>query len=232
MEAIKPTIAADPKQQTVLRVTLDTILRLLHPITPFITEVLYERLRSLPGASNIEGLNLGASDLLCTANWPKADAWLIDEAAEQEFARLQAIVTTIRETRSAHKILPKRRVTLHAASEIIAMIKSAGPIIPALAGLEAATTDAAPEGSIQFLFEAKDCALSGLADEVDAEAEKNRLEEQLSKLTRDISALEGRLNNPGYVKKAPPHLVEETKGQLTQKQAEREAAAKRLGDLG
>jgi len=62
--------------------------------------------------------------------------------------------------------------------------------------------------------------------------ERERLTEQIAGLDKDIKALEGRLNNPGYVDKAPEHMVNETRAQLAAKQSERDAAAKSLDGLG
>ena len=74
-------------------------------------------------------------------------------------------------------------------------------------------------------------ALSNLADEADAGAVIAQLEETIGKLTKDIGALEGRLNNTGYVERAPEHLVNETRDQLAQKKAERDDLAARLDSL-
>jgi len=93
---------------------------------------------------------------------------------------------------------------------------------------EPAPSDAAP---VIVLFEARELALSGLADAVDPEVERRTLRETLAKLDKDIALIEKRLANPGYADKAPAKLVRETREQLAQKQAEREAAERRLGEF-
>ena len=82
-----------------------------------------------------------------------------------------------------------------------------------------------------FVFEGTDCWLSSLADAADPAAERVRLTESLGKLDKDIAALETRLNNPGYADKAPAKLVQQTRDQLSQKIAEREATKSRLAEL-
>ncbi len=237
LEAVKPTVKTSPTQQAVLRCSLETILRLLHPITPFVTEVLHERVRAFrahaggPGAS-VSGLDLDDCDLLCSAGWPSAEQTLVDAEAESRFEQLRSIVSAIREARTASNVHPRQQITLHADAPLTELIATGEGIVETLAGLERITTEPAPDGSITLLIGASEHALSGLADAVDTEAEKTRLAEQIAKLTKDVENLEKRLNNPGYVNKAPAHLVDETRGQLSQKQSELQAASAKLGALG
>lgn len=230
LESIKPTVDSSPAQQAVLRAVLDSILRLLHPVTPFVTEVLHEHLRRRP-AGVIEGLALEPCEMLCTASWPHAEPSLVNEQTESRFAHLQAIVGTIRETRAAHSVPPKRKVTLHAEPKLVESISGWDRIIPTLAGLAQVTTAAPPNGSVAFQFETIPCALSGLEDEIDAAEQKGRLAEVIAGLETDIARLEQRLGNPGYTSKAPPHLVEQTRSDLAQKKAELESASRRLREL-
>ncbi|MGE4198773.1 MAG: valine--tRNA ligase, partial [Phycisphaerales bacterium] len=97
LEAIKPTAAGDAGQRAVLAHSLETIVRLLHPITPFVTEAIWERLKDIETAP-VEGIELSgsrSSGLLCASGWPKVSESLNDEAAERDFARVQTIVTLI-----------------------------------------------------------------------------------------------------------------------------------------
>lgn len=230
LEAIKPTVKASPVQQAVLHRTLDSILRMLHPITPFITEVLHSALRPL-SRGGVEGLTPADHELLCLAGWPRADPSLIDDEAEREFARLQSIVDHIRQVRSAKSVEPRRRVVLHTDAATAGAIAGWSGIVESLAGVERLTTDAAGPSDAPFLFEGRPCALSSLADASDPAQERQRLTEALSKLDKDISVIESRLNNPGYAAKAPPHLVAETRDSLLKKQAERDALREQLARL-
>jgi valyl-tRNA synthetase len=242
LEAIKPTVAADPRQQAVLRASLDTILRLLHPIMPYVTEAIYEQVRLLPTAS-IDGLTLAAprkGDLLCTAGWPAASDALRDSAAEATFERTRALVTALREARSQHQVAPKRKVTLHAPAGLLKPDEAA--LVQTLALIE--TIDAAPQpaGAVAITFEGKQLFLSNLRDAAAAtapgasgsvnEAERERLTKLITDSEKSIATLEGRLNNPGYAQKAPPAMVKQTQDQLAKAKADRDAANAALAALG
>jgi valyl-tRNA synthetase len=233
LEAIKPTVADDPNQQAVLRHVLDALLRLLHPVTPFITEAIAERLAPIP-APPIEGLSLTAprkGDTLCTAGWPVVDDSLVDTDAAETFEKLRDLVDAIRAVRSQHKVEPRRKVALHTAGDLGAFIASTGTLIHTLAGLHTVTADAPEGASASFSHAGNEHALSDLADAVDAGAEKDRLTKELADLQKSVKSLEGRLSNPGYVDKAPEHLVNQTRDQLTQAKADRDAVAAALERL-
>jgi valyl-tRNA synthetase len=234
LEAIKPTVATDAGQRAVLRATLDTILRLLHPIMPYVTEAIYEQVRGIQ-AGSVAGVTLGAprkGEMLVTAAWPRVDGALRDEGAEREFERMRALVTAIREVRSQHNVQPRRKVTLHAPSAGMAALRGIQPLVATLAGLEA-ITDRPPAGpSVEFVSEGAEYRLSDLADAVDSGAETARLTKLIADLEKSVTTFEGRLANPGYAAKAPPAMVQQTKDQLEKARAELGAARKALEALG
>jgi valyl-tRNA synthetase len=226
LESIKPTVRSSPDQQVVLRHVLDSILRLLHPITPYVTEVLFEALRET-GAPPPES----EADVLCLAAWPSFDASRVDEDAERDFARLQALVEQIRQVRSAKGVEPRRRVTLHTDAQTASAVVDWKGMVESLAGLDRVATTPAGPGDAPFVFEGRPCALSNLIDASDPADERRRLAEAVARLEKDIGVIESRLDNPGYAAKAPPHLVAETRASLETKKAEREAFKTRLADL-
>ncbi|MBL8875278.1 MAG: valine--tRNA ligase [Phycisphaerae bacterium] len=234
LEAIKPTIASDKAQQAVLRATLDCILRLLHPIMPYVTEAVYEQVRLIP-AAHVRGISLGASrkaDLLCTAGWPEVDASLRDEKTEAAFERARALITAIREVRSQHAVQPKRRITLHAPAGLLDADASA--LVQTLAGVETITPSAPAANSVAMAFESSQLHLSNLKDAAaagDTTAERERLQKVISDNEKSIATLEGRLNNPGYAQKAPPAMVKQTQDQLAKAKADKDAAAAALAAL-
>ncbi|MBY0113995.1 MAG: valine--tRNA ligase [Phycisphaerales bacterium] len=242
LEAIKPTVASDPRQQAVLRASLDTILRLLHPIMPYVTEAIYEQVRLLPAAT-IDGLTLAAprkGDLLCTAGWPTASKSLRDTAAEAAFERTRALVTALREARSQHQVAPKRKVTLHAPAGLLKPDEAA--LVQTLALIETIDTGTQPTGAVAITFEGKQLFLSNLRDAAAAtapgatgsvnDAERERLTKLIADSEKSIATLEGRLNNPGYAQKAPPAMVKQTQDQLAKAKADRDAAKAALAALG
>ncbi len=235
LEAIKPTVRENPAQRAVLRAALDTILRLLHPVAPFITEAVFERLRELP-AAEVSGLSLAShpSGLLCLTPWPAAAESLRDAAAERDFERLRGLITAVREARALQNVPPKRRVTLHLASpDLAAAVAAAGSLVETMAGLERATTDPPPPGALSSVvtFEAAEQRLSNLTDAADTGSERARLSKKVEDLEKSIAALETRLSNPGYAQRAPANLVQQTRDQLNAQIAERNAARAALEGL-
>jgi valyl-tRNA synthetase len=236
LEGIKPTVAESPAQRAVLRGVLDAILRLLHPIAPYVTEAVYETVKLLPVRA-VEGLEMSEprkGGLLCTAGWPKVAASLHDEAAEKHFAHLQGFITAIREVRAQHNVPPKRKIVLHVPSHVAGEWQSHIVLLSVLAGLETMTADAAAGTHAVFTFEGREYAASNLADAaaVDAGAEIERLKKVIADAEKVMATLEGRLANPGYAQKAPPKMVQETKDQLAKATADRSAAAEALKKIG
>ncbi|MFG0307488.1 MAG: class I tRNA ligase family protein [Phycisphaerales bacterium JB040] len=234
LEAIKPTLAEDPNQPAVLRLVFDAILRLLHPVTPFITEAIHERLATVP-AREIDGLEFAgaalAADTLARSGWPTPAPGTRDEVAEAAFDRCRELITVVREVRAKNGVPPKRRITLHASAALANDVQRWSPLVETLAGIDSVTTDA-PEGlASAFTFESGEHRLSNLADALDAGAERERLGDQLARLDKDIAGLEGRLNNPGYTEKAPAHLVDQTRAQLEKARADRQTVADALDKL-
>ncbi len=240
LEAIKPTVKSDAGQRAVVKSVLDAALRLLHPVCPYVTEVLHEAL-SGDAVGEVGGLTLGNNGpTLCVSGWPAAAASLIDEDAEREFEWLRGLTEAIRQVRAAQGVEPKRRITLHTDAATLARMNRAGPIVPTLAGLaealestrnEPGSGSRAPGTTTAFMFDGREHGLSNLKDVIDAGAERKMLTEQVEKLEKEIVVLEGRLANPGYADRAPAKLVQQTRDQLAQKIAERDAAKARIASF-
>lgn len=234
LESIKPTVGTDPNQAAVLRHVLDSILRLMHPVTPFITEAIHERLSAIP-MREIEGFGFDgtkSSETLCQSGWPEPDQSLRDEVAEEAYGRMVALTTAIREVRASNKVPPKRKVVFHVSGELANDVARWSPMVETLCNLKEVSTDEAPESSAAFVFEGAEYRVSDLADAVDASVEKERLTKELEDLNKSIAGLEGRLSNPGYTDKAPEHLVNQTRAELEQKKQDRESMQSMLDKLG
>jgi valyl-tRNA synthetase len=216
LEAIKPTVREDAGQRGVMRLVLEAILRLAHPIMPFITEQIAENLaqHELP---ELPGVRLDAprkGNVVATAGWPLLDESLIDADAASLFEHARGLVGAIREVRAKHGVKPRRRITLHAPQELAQSVRPVEGVIRTLAELEEITTTM-PEGeSATCAYEGWELRLTNLADAVDAGAERERLERQIAELDGSRTTLEMRLANPGYTEKAPAKLVEQTRDQL------------------
>lgn len=231
LEAVKPTLKGDPKQQAVLARVIDTVLRIAHPAMPYITEALWPHVRGLPVAP-IGGITLGGSrkgGVLATAGWPSVVATLSDPAAEAEFDRLRAFVTAVREVRAQHQVPPKRKIVAYVPAKLHAEL-AAGAVgdalswVYSLAGIGTVKADNAsvPAGTPAVNIRVLDheIALADLADAVDAGTESDRKAKRASEVTKEIDILQARLNNPGYVERAPAKLIEETKSKLKKLQDE------------
>jgi valyl-tRNA synthetase len=265
LEAIKPTVAESAGQRAVLRAALDVIVRLLHPVMPFITEAIHERLREMPGEA-VEGVVLERGEqgpasesaaghrsetggtpgtLLCVAAWPRVSPGLRDVAVEARFERIRGLVTAIREVRAQHQVKDKRRITVHAPAALLEDLGEDAGLVMALAKVESLTRDRAAVGgaggAAVFRFEGHDLAATGLAEEGvagaaaggtgGAGAERERLSRVIAEAEKRIATFDGRLNNPGYVAKAPAKLVEETRAQRARAVEELEAARAALARL-
>ena len=232
LEAAKPTAKADPERQAVMLACLDAIVRLLHPAMPFVTEALWPALCARRGGQ-VHGLALPPSKLLATAAWPVAEPSLVDAAVEGEFARMQALVDAIRNIRGERQISPKRRIRLCASARAAALCRASDGLVEALAGLETvAEAGARAQGAMAFPCEGEECWLDGLTDQVDAGAERARLEKVIADRRRAVQGYQGKLGNAGYVAKAPPKVVEETRAMLAAAEADLAAAERALRELG
>jgi len=95
LEAIKPTVDDNPGQRAVLGVVLDSVLRLMHPVCPFITEALWPAV-SQARCGDVVGVTAPPSELLALATWPTVDADVVDPSAVSEFDRADTLVGLIR----------------------------------------------------------------------------------------------------------------------------------------
>lgn len=234
LESIKPTVGSDPNQAAVLRAVLDAILRLMHPITPFITEAIHERLSTIP-MREIIGFNFEetkSTASLCQSGWPIPDDELRDEVAEDAYGRMVALTTAIREVRASNKVPPKRQVVFHVSGDLASDVSRWSPLIETLCNLKEVSSDPAPDSSASFVFEGNEYRVSDLADAVDASVEKERLTKELEDLSKSIGGLKGRLSNPGYTDKAPEHLVNQTRAELEQKIKDHDSIKAALDKLG
>ncbi|MHC4808981.1 MAG: valine--tRNA ligase, partial [Planctomycetota bacterium] len=175
------------------------------------------------------------SDLLAGAAWLEAGtvADLVDEDAEATFTRVQELVGAIRTERARHGVNPRRQIVLHAPAAIRDLLAAAGPVAPALAGLSAVEDlpDARPAGAIPLAVEGAELMLSGLVDAVDVGAERTRLAGLIEAREAAIAGYRRKLENPGYVQKAPPPVVQETRDRLAEAEADLAAARQALEAL-
>jgi valyl-tRNA synthetase len=225
-------VRSNATQQAVLAASLDAILRMLHPVCPFVTETLWSNVQGLAKGS-VDGVALQPSALCATAAWPRFAASLRDEKALAEFARVQALVDAIRKVRGERQVSPKRRIALLAGESVRALIASSGGVVETMAGLESvgASPAARPATAVAIPFEGSEVLLDGLVDAVDAGAEKARLSKLIADREKQASGMRAKLENEAYIAKAPPALVEETRKKLAEVDADIAAAKQALAAL-
>jgi valyl-tRNA synthetase len=231
LEAIKPTVRDDTRQQHVLRTVLNAIMRLLHPICPFVTETLWPHVRSA-GPVGLDGVALGDGEILAGASWPDIACKVDDKPADELFTRIQTLVDAIRTVRGERKVPVKRQIKLLAPKAVIALIESADGVVQQLAGLSTVSESSAmPTDAIPLVFEGHEMALTDLIDATDSAAERQRLEREIASHEKSIAAMKGRLSNDAYVNKAPAAMVQQTRDQLAAAEAALAAATKALNSL-
>lgn len=191
-------------RRTLLRV-LETILRLAHPIMPFITEEIWQTIGPMSGRT-------GPSIML--EAYPKAQPNKIDEASEDWVALLKQAVDACRSLRGEMSISPAARVPLIAAGDAEKLTKYA-PYLKALAKLEdVAVVADLPEADAPVML-VDDFKLM-LKVEIDVAAEKERLGKEIARLENEINKANAKLGNESFVARAPAAVVEQEKARVAE----------------
>ena len=217
LEIAKVQIAAgNPAQQratrrTLIR-TLETVLRLLHPVAPFITAELWDTVAVVAGRKAADG-----GDSIVTAAYPQAQLGKVDPAADQWMGRLKAVVAECRRLRSEMGLNPGERVPLLTFGDE-AFVVAASPLLKALARL-AEVRALADEAAFAQATQAAPVAMSGdlrlaLFVAIDVEAEQARLAKEVSRLQGEITKADAKLGNAGFVARAPAAVVEQERARL------------------
>ena len=192
-------------RRTLVRV-LEAILRLLHPIMPFITEELWQTVAPLANAKTGDSIMLAA--------YPVADQDKIVPAAFDKMGSLKELVEEVRKLRGEMGIAPNVKAPLfvEGGSELADLLK----YLPALARLtEAKLVDKLPEAEDAPVAVCNGARLM-LKVEIDKVAETARLTKEAEKLQKALDKLNAKLTKPGYTDKAPAHLVEKDKADLAE----------------
>ena len=232
LEAVKPTVDQSPQQQAVLAAVLDAVLRIMHPVCPFVTEALWPHVAAAR-CGEIEGVALPSSEVLAAASWPEISDLAVDQRSVDLFARADKLVGMIRSLRSERDVKPRQQITIHAPSGVLELMESVDGLVQTLCGVGEVKplSGDTPASASPITFEGATIMCSGLVDQLDVKAELARLHKVVDAKTKQIAGFEGRLNNPGYVNNAKPELVEETRRRLDEARADLAAAETAMASL-
>ncbi|WP_296494917.1 class I tRNA ligase family protein, partial [Rhodoferax sp.] len=198
-------------RRTLIR-TLETIQRLAHPIIPFVTEELWQKIAPVAGRAGLS---------VAIAAYPVSQPERIDEAAIAHVTKLKQLVDACRNLRGEMSVSPATRLPLFAiagSAAEAAFITQAAPVLQALAKLsevrvfedEAAWAAAAQAAPVAVVGEARIC----LFMEIDVAAEKARLGKELARLEGEIVKAHGKLGNESFVARAPAAVIDQERKRL------------------
>ena len=221
-------------RRTLIR-TLETLLRLAHPIIPFITEALWQHVSLVAGRR----AEADGPTSVSIAPYPVSQPERIDPVAEAHVAQLKALVDACRNLRGEMGVSPAQKLPLYAVAatpEQTAFMRDQAPVLQALAKLSevqvfddatvwASAAQAAP---VAVVGDIRVC----LFMQVDVAAEKARLGKEVARLQGEIAKAQGKLSNESFVAKAPPAVLEQERKRLADFSATLAKVQDQLGRLG
>jgi valyl-tRNA synthetase len=233
LELSKPSLndddaSAEAKRgtrRTLVRV-LETVLRLAHPIMPFITEEIWQRIAPLAGKSG---------DSIMQQPFPQADTSKQDDSAGADIEWLKGVIVAVRNIRGEMNISPAKKIPV-----LFRGNSAGGPrrmnenrqFLSSLAKLESLAWfdgDKAPMSATQLVGDME--VLVPMAGLIDKDAELKRLDKELDRLHKEIARLNGKLNNEKFTAKAPTEVVEKEKEKLTEVQNNLSRLNKQRADI-
>ncbi|HWC73800.1 MAG TPA: valine--tRNA ligase [Gemmatimonadales bacterium] len=230
VEAVKPRLSAGkaPEAAAILAYCFDAALRLLHPVVPFITEELWQK---LPGRN--------AAELLAVAHWPGARGELEDPVADREFSRVRTVIEQIRSIRAEYRVAPKTRLrativargndkpaTFQGEMDTIARLAN-------LDNLEILDNHGVRQGvGAHAVFGDGSELVVALEGTIDVQQECRRLSDELGRLEQQLTNLATRLTNESFVARAPKDVVAREREKEKAWRDQRDVLAGKLKSLG
>jgi len=201
-------------RRTLVRV-LETTLRLLHPIMPFITEALWQQVKPLAA---VEG------DTVMNGQYPVHDENKVDNAAVADMTWVQAVITGVRNIRGEMNISPSKALPIllqNADTKASANVQAYAAYLTKFGRFESIKLleedEPAPESATAIIGDLR--VLIPLGSFIDASAEIQRLNKELEKAEKDIAGVSGRLSNKAFVDKAPEAVIAKAQQQLDDAQS-------------
>ena len=198
-------------RQTLVRV-LETTLRLIHPIMPFISEEIWQQVKPLAA---VEG------ETIMHAAYPTADQNKIDQDSSDEMQWVQSVITGVRNIRGEMNISPSKELPIilqGADATVLRYIETNQDYLSKFGRFESITIaqdgDDIPESATALVGDLR--VLIPLGSFIDANAEIARLNKELEKAEKDIAGVSGRLSNKAFVDKAPEAVISKAQQQLSE----------------
>jgi valyl-tRNA synthetase len=223
-----------PLAQRMLVGVLDAVLRLAHPVMPFVTESIWQALND---AAFERGLPTPdpSSESVMIAPWPSLPQEWRDASMEQRIGRMQALVRSVREVRNRYMIDPKKPLDIFVRAEasVGSDFEQLRPFIVLLAGVgklqagPAVSKPPQPASIVNPEFEAY-VSLVGL---IDVAAEIKLLEKQLAEKRKHLQSAEAKLNNEAFTAKAPPEVVQQQRDLVAELKAQIRVMEENLREL-
>src|SRR5881227_1278134 len=227
VEAVKPRLSAGDAAaaHAVLAYCFDTALRLLHPVVPFITEELWQK---LPGRK--------ADDLLAVAPWPSFRPELVDGELDLQFLRVQQVVEKIRSIRAEYNVPPKTRLRASITArgrDHRKVFEAESDTIRRLAQLDELSFDGGSKrvGAYALFGDGSEVFVA-LEGAIDVQQECRRLSGELTRLERQLAGLAAKLTNQQFVARAPAEVVAKEREKERAWHDQRQVLADKLKSLG
>ncbi len=213
VEMAKPRLqdaTSRPATQQVLIHTLDQLLRLLHPLTPFITEAIWQELARFGDVRTLGG-TIESQKWLIRSAWPEANPAYIDQGIEQQFARFVTALGALREIRSRQNLGPKEEITFTISCDAATqkLLEPMAPFFKALAGATCSGLGeklTPPAMSAQVSVDGMEVSVD-LGKFIDVPAEIARNEKIQANIVKQIAGKESKLANATFVDRAPADVV-------------------------
>ncbi|MDH4161810.1 MAG: valine--tRNA ligase [Nitrospirota bacterium] len=227
--------------QVTLVTTLEAVLRLLHPIMPFITEEIWQKLPDEVRSAECGVRNekpKKASESIMIAAYPVADEKLINKDIESLMKLPMDAILAIRNIRGEMNISPKERIRASIRAEndgVLKNLEKTSGYVMSLAGLSEITmslNEPKPEGSAASAIFGAEIYVVPAEQAIDKGAERDRIMKEIAKISKDIDVFSKKLSNKNFVEKAPKEVVEKDTAKLEEFRAKRDKLEQSLKALG
>ena len=218
LELAKVQLADDGSTTAVLAAVLDALLKLLHPVIPFVTETLWK--------------NLTGGESLVVADWPQPSGAASDAIAAQRITDMQKLVTEIRRFRSDQGLADRQKVPARLSGIDGAGLASQIAAVTSLAWLTEPAADFGPSASLEVGLKGGIVVVElDTSGTIDVAAERRRLEKDLAAAQKELASTTAKLGNADFMAKAPEAVVEKQRERQRVAREETERITARLAGL-